>query len=191
MTLATSTPAAVRWNIHDLAGFPENGNRYEIIDGELVVTRAPHVRHQDIAGRIYALLLNWSLQTQHGLPYFAPGVVFSPEDATIPDVVWASNDCRANGLDAAGHFTRAPELAIEVLSLTAQDQDRDRRTKLKLYTVYGVREYWIVDRQACTIEIYQQQNMRLQRVATVGIDDQLTSPLLPGFSCAVQLVFAQ
>ncbi|MGB0561674.1 MAG: Uma2 family endonuclease [Spirulinaceae cyanobacterium] len=189
MTPATS-PTTVRWNVHDLAGFPDNSNRYEIIDGELIVTRAPHARHQDVAGRIYAMLLNWSLQTQQGLPYFAPGVVFSPEDATIPDLVWASNDCRASALDEAGHFTRAPELVVEVLSQSATDRDRDRRTKLKLYSVYGVQEYWIVDRQARSIEVYRPQQMRLQRVATVKAGDRLTSPLLAGFGGEVDLIFA-
>ncbi|NEO86642.1 MAG: Uma2 family endonuclease [Spirulina sp. SIO3F2] len=192
MTL-TSTPlkTTVRWNIQDLAGFPDNGNCYEIIDGELFVTRAPHARHQDIAGQIYAELRNWSRQTKLGLPYFGPGVIFSPEDAVIPDVVWASQQCINTALDEAGHFTRAPELMVEVLSLAPKDQDRDRRTKLKLYTAYGVREYWIADRQTQTLEVYRWQNNQLRRWATLKGSDRLTSPLLPDFSCEIGIFFEQ
>jgi Uma2 family endonuclease len=59
------TPAIseqVRWTIADLEGFPENGNSYEIIDGELFVTRAPHLDHQDVAGLLYAELENGVLK---------------------------------------------------------------------------------------------------------------------------------
>jgi len=66
----------VRWTIDDLAGFPDNNNRYEIIDGELFVTRSPHIKHQDVAGLMYANLLYWSLQSQQGKPFIAPGVIF-------------------------------------------------------------------------------------------------------------------
>ncbi|MGB0563571.1 MAG: Uma2 family endonuclease [Spirulinaceae cyanobacterium] len=102
MTTSPSTvpKSSVRWNIQDLQGFPDNGNRYEIIDGELFVTRAPHARHQDVAGQIYAELRNGSRQSKLGRPYFAPGVSFSPADAVIPD--------------EAGHFTQAPELCCNV-----------------------------------------------------------------------------
>ena len=54
--MTPANPQQVRWTISDLAGFPDNSNRYEIIDGELFVTRAPHWKHQDIAGEIYAQL---------------------------------------------------------------------------------------------------------------------------------------
>jgi Uma2 family endonuclease len=73
------TPAIseqVRWTIADLEGFPDNGNRYEIIDGELFVTRAPHLDHQDVAGLLYAELLHWSIQSRLGKPYMAPGIIF-------------------------------------------------------------------------------------------------------------------
>ena len=63
----------VRWTIADLEGFLNNGNRYEIIDGELFVTRAPQLDHQDVAGLIYAELLRWSLQSGLGKPFITQG----------------------------------------------------------------------------------------------------------------------
>lgn len=75
MTPATSE--RVHWTISDLAGLPDNDNRYEIIDGELFVTRAPHLDHQDTAGLIYAELLHWSLQSGLGKPFMAPSIIFS------------------------------------------------------------------------------------------------------------------
>lgn len=68
MTPAISEQA--RWTIADLEGFPDNGNRYEIIDGELFVTRASHLDRQDVAGAIYVELRIWSLQSGVGEPFW-------------------------------------------------------------------------------------------------------------------------
>ena len=76
----------VRWTITDLEGFPDNSNRYEIIDGELFVTRAPHLDHQDVICATYAALLHWSLATKLGKPYITPGIIFSLSDAVILDL---------------------------------------------------------------------------------------------------------
>ncbi|WP_448563855.1 Uma2 family endonuclease [Trichothermofontia sp.] len=79
---------SVRWTTRDLDALPDDGGwkRYEIIDGALYVTRAPHIRHQDAGGALYIALSLWSNQTQLGKLYQTPGVIFAPEDAVIPDV---------------------------------------------------------------------------------------------------------
>ena len=195
MTPATSEQ--VRWTIADLEGFPDNGNRYEIIDGELFVTRAPHLDHQDVAGLIYAELLRWSLQSGLGKPFITPGVIFSASDAVIPDVIWISHERRLQLTDALGHLTGAPELIVEVLSSGEKDKKREslrhgfaeRETKLKLYSVQGVSEYWIMDREQQLIEVYRRENGVLKKAMTLFKGDQLTSPLLPGFSCEVGSLF--
>lgn len=185
----TSTTSKVRWTIHDLEGFPDNGNRYEIIDGELFVTRAPHFDHQDISGAIYAALRAWSQQSRLGKAVTAPGVIFSESDAVIPDVIWVSQQRLATVLDESGHLTAAPELAVEVLSSSPQDKKRDRETKLKLYSAYGVLEYWIVDREQKMIEVYRREEGQLQRALSLYVNDVLTSPLLPQFACPAQSIF--
>jgi len=78
------------WATRDLAAMPDNGGwkRYEIIDGALFVTRAPHIRHQGAAGKLHVRLDNWSEKTGLGSAFHAPGVIFTPTDAVIPDVVW-------------------------------------------------------------------------------------------------------
>ncbi len=179
----------VRWTITDLEGFPDNGNRYEIIDGDLFVTRAPHWDHQDIVGAIYAELRAWSRQSGLGQAAVTPGIIFSEADAVIPDVVWASHERLAQFLDSSGHLTGAPELVVEVLSNTEKDKKRDRETKLKLYSVQGVFEYWIVDREQQLIEVYRRENGVLKKAMTLFQADRLTSPLLPGFSCEVARLF--
>lgn len=180
---------AIRWTIEDLEGLPENGNRYEIIDGVLHMTRAPHVDHQDVAGAIYSELRTWSKQSKAGRAAFSPGVIFSPTDAVIPDVVWASNERAQAFLDDAGHFTGAPEIIIEVLSRSQKDKARDRKTKLKLYSNQGGLEYWIFDRELRLIEIYRREEGRLVKTMTLCAEDTLTSPILPSFACGVGSLF--
>lgn len=180
----------VRWTITDLEGLPDTSNRYEVIDGELFVTRAPHLDHQDVAGLIYAALLLWSRQSSLGKPFLTPGIIFSEADAVIPDLIWISHERRNQLLDSAGHLTGAPELVVEVLSNAEKDKKRDRETKLKLYSMQGIAEYWIADHEHQVIEIYRRTSGLLKRAMTLYKPDQLTSPLLPGFSCEVGTLFS-
>ena len=102
-----------RWTTADLELLPDNCNRYEIIDGELFVTRAPHWQHQRTCGNILQELNTWSRETALGQAAIAPGIIFSDADNVIPDVVWANNERLAILLDDAGHLTAAPELVVE------------------------------------------------------------------------------
>lgn len=182
---------SVLWTIHDLDAMPDDGGwkRYEIISGELLVTRAPHIRHQGAAGKIQVRLENWSEQTGLGSTFQTPGVIFTEADAVIPDVVWASNERLAYGIDEAGHFVVAPELIVEVLSAGEKNEQRDKNLKLKLYSLHGVREYWIVNWRLKEVEVYRRENAALQKVVTLLPSDNLTSPLLPGFDCAIASLF--
>ncbi len=186
-------PAAserMHWTAADIELLPDNGHRYEIIDGELFVTRAPHWKHQEVSGRIFALLDFWSQQTGRGRAAVGPGILFSDADNVIPDVVWAGNERLAVLLDTAGHLVGAPELVVEVLSPGEQNERRDRQLKLKLYSARGVQEYWIVDWHLQQIEIYRREQAALALVATLLGQDRLASPLLPGFDCPVAPLFA-
>nr|WP_099241153.1 Uma2 family endonuclease [Synechococcus sp. BDU 130192] len=182
---------AVRWTVQDLEAMPDDGGwkRYEIIDGELIVTRAPHIFHQDAAGNLYFELTQWSRKSQLGKAFNTPGVIFSPNDGVIPDVVWVSNARLETGVDESGHFTVAPELMIEILSAGKLNEQRDKEAKRKLYSLYGVQEYWVVDWRLKTIEVYRRHQAQLELVCTLLGDDALTSPLLPDFAIAIDQVF--
>ena len=76
------------WTSADLELLPDNGNRYEIINGELCVTRAPHWKHQKTCGRLFTALDIWSIATKLGETAMGAGVIFGDKDDVIPDVVW-------------------------------------------------------------------------------------------------------
>lgn len=180
----------VRWTTADIELLPENeGKRYEVVDGELFMTRAPHWKHQRTCFNVCQELEFWSRSSGLGQATITAGVLFGESDDVIPDVVWASNERLDLLLDEAGHLTGAPELVVEVLSAGNENVRRDREAKLKLYSTRGVEEYWIADWRLKKVEIYRRENARLVLVATLMNDDELTSPLLPGFSCVVPRFF--
>lgn len=185
-TMATITR---RWTLADLEELPDDGNRYEIIDGELHVTTAPHMWHQVVVGAVSTALRLWSDQTGAGLMIPGPGVIISPVNAVIPDVVWISRARLAGLAGEDGKLHGPPELVVEVLSPGTANEERDRVTKRQHYGDWGVQEYWIVDRFARTVEVYRPVDGRLQLIATLGEGDELASPLLPGFSTEVVMLF--
>lgn len=71
---------------------------------------------------------------------------------------------------------------VEVLSSGGKNEQRDKTVKLKLYSLYGVQEYWIVNWRLKEIKVYRREDARLQKVATLLMADMLTSPLLPGLN---------
>ena len=166
-----------------------NGKRYEIIDGELFVTRAPHIFHQSAAGNLHIGLGNWTAQTGRGRVLQVPGIIFTPIDAVIPDLIWISHARLSSGMDEAGHLTVAPELMVEILSPGERNKQRDQEVKLKLYSLHGVQEYWIVSWQLQNLEIYRRTSAQLKLVNTLLVGDTLTSPLLPKFSMPVAQIF--
>src|SRR4051794_22092366 len=99
-----------RWTIEDLEKLePKETERYELIDGELIVTHAPTWRHQYPISQIHIALGNWSRETGPGTTLEVPGLVFTAIDGVIPDLIWISWARLRASEDAAGHFTHGPE----------------------------------------------------------------------------------
>jgi Uma2 family endonuclease len=180
-----------RWKTADLARFPDDDDlRYEIIDGELHVTKAPDTYHQVVAGRIAAALDAWSTAHASGLAVAAPGIILEDEDNIIPDAIWISSARLSTALQPDGKLHALPELVVEVLSPGTINIRRDREKKPATYARNGVLEYWIVDWPRRQVEIYRNDGVALQFVETLSEPDTLHTPLLPGFAQAIAPLFA-
>lgn len=116
-------------------------------------------------------------------------MIFSTDNNVAPDVVWISRARLAESEDRGGHLRLAPELAVEVLSPGGRNELRDRELKLNLYSRQGVKEYWIVDWQSGSLDVYRPDPTELRLVATLESGGVLTTPLLPGFSCPVSTLW--
>lgn len=141
--------AAKEWTVADLEHLPDDGNRYEVIDGELLVTPAPNLDHQEAIARLHLLLAPYVAEHRCGHVVFAPAdVTFSPRRGVQPDlfVVPLVDGRRPKRYADAARLL----LAVEVLSPSTARADRVK--KRRVYSEEAVGEYWIVDLDARVIE---------------------------------------
>ncbi|MBI3967229.1 MAG: Uma2 family endonuclease [Chloroflexi bacterium] len=183
-----STP--LRFTVSDLELLPEDGKRYEIIDGELHVSTQPHWQHQYVSTRIVISFDRWDPDSERGVLIPAPGLIFAPDQAVAPDVVWISRARFDQVVGPDGKLHAAPDLVVEILSPGAANEQRDRELKLELYSRYGVREYWLVDWRRQTLDVYRREQDALALAVRLSAEDSLTSPLLPGFAVLVRALCA-
>lgn len=176
-------PVDIRLTYEDFCLLPNDGKRYEIIDGELFVTPAPLTLHRRLVTRLSSFLCGFLETHLLGEVFVAPfDVVFSQFDVVEPDIVYISKE-RA-GILTAKNAQGAPDLVVEVLSESTARTDRT--TKLKLYARFGVRGYWVIDAEKISAEVYRRKEDGLDFAAELSSSDSLSSPLLPGFSVALR-----
>jgi len=184
-----STTSEPRLTNADLEAMPEDGNRYEVIDGELYVSGAPSLIHQIVLLNL-AMAIGICLK-EHPIGRVLPGVgvIFDDYDGVIPDLVFVTNE-RMRKTVSGGRFHAAPEIVIEILSPGKSNERRDRHVKRSLYASRGVAEYWIVDPENRAAELHRRaQSGELVFDKTILQSDELTSELLPGFGGRVDSLF--
>ncbi len=176
-------PVDTRLTYEDYCLLPNDGKRYEIIEGELFVTPSPITAHQRIVTALASHLFAYAEEHDLGKVFVAPfDVVFSRFDVVEPDILFISK-ARVSVLTDK-NVQGAPDLVVEVLSDTTKEIDRT--TKLKLYARFSVAEYWIVDPKTCAFEIYRRGREGLEFAASLSSSETLTSPLFPGFTLPVK-----
>src|SRR5215467_3555756 len=167
--------------IADLDAMPEDGQRYEIIEGELFVSCAPGLTHQNVSVNLVIDLGNFLSENPIGKIWTTPSVIFSELSGVIPDIVFISKD-RLAEIASGEKITGSPDLVIEIVSPGAGNERRDRVAKRQLYGKHGVREYWIVDPYLRSVEVYLLKGRTLRHAKTFREDDELASSVLPGFT---------
>ena len=175
--------------VADLDLMPDDGNRYEIIEGELFVSRAPSLTHQIIVTNIAADFHGFLAANPLGLVVVGPGVIFSEYSGVIPDLIFISNE-RRKEIAAGERVMGAPDLVIEIVSPGAENERRDRVVKRQLYGKHGVREYWIVYPESRSLEVYVFDGRTLNLANTFNEADELISTVLQGYRVKVQKLFA-
>lgn len=176
----------VRFTYGDYRLLPENGKRYQLIDGDLRMTPSPTSWHQSVSGRLQFLLTQFLEQRGLGKVFDAPlDVILSDTDVVQPDLLFISTAHRDR--IAPEGIQGAPDLVVEILSPSSRDLDLT--VKRKLYARHGTIEYWIVDPDARAIALYRLQEAPDRPAATFHAGQTLQSPLLPGLNLVVDDVF--
>ena len=175
--------------VADLDAFPEDdGNRYELIGGELFVSCAPGIPHQRVLQNLQIGLSGYLRTNPIGILVPGAGAIFSDYDAVIPDLAFVRHE-RWNDVVTGEKFTGALDIVIEILSPGSQNRKRDLSAKRGLYAKYGVAEYWIVDSENQAVLIFRLREQTLDEIATLTGDDEVSSPILPGFQLKVSSIF--
>ena len=138
------------WTYAEYARFPDDGNRYEVIDGEVLVTPAPSTRHQHIAGNLYIRLREHVERHDLGFVLFDVDLLFQTGQFLRPDLVYVPKSGRA-GLSDRG-VEVAPGLIVEVLSPSSGSIDKVK--KPARYGDFGVPEYWVADPDEAVVWVY-------------------------------------
>jgi Uma2 family endonuclease len=184
--MVLTKPESGAWTYEDLLRLPDDGKRYEIIEGMLYEMPSPLLAHAQVIANLIAALLP-VVARLGGRWFTAPLDVFIPGGNPVqPDVIVILPDGAARTVRRS--VQGPPDLAIEVLS--PSNRGHDRLTKRALYARAGVREYWIVDPENRSIDILTLHLDAFHRIQAASAADRLESPLLPSLSIAAADIFA-
>jgi Uma2 family endonuclease len=180
-----------RLTYDDFLLFPDDGKRHEIIDGVHYVTPSPNRRHQQLLGRLhFSIAEHLRTHPSQGEVYFAPfDVVVTRWDIVEPDLLLVAGDQLE--ILTEKNVTGSPALVVEILS--PGTRKRDLHLKRRLFERGGVREYWLVDPDRDLFRVFRRDDTgAFAAVAELPAAERamLTTPLLPGWSLAIDAFFA-
>jgi len=186
MSSVSTRLTPTRISYEQFCRLPEDGNQYELIDGELVVTPSPNTRHQKILGKLFLLLSAYIEKRDLGEVYVSPlDTVFDPNNVLQPDILFIS---KARLADLARErIEGAPDVVVEILSPSTFH--KDLRRKMAVYSQFGVQEYWIVDPEMKTLELHMRSASGLQLAHRFSANEIFKSPLLEGLQIPVASLF--
>lgn len=181
----TPTEQAARLTAEQFFAMPDDGKRYELIEGELYPLTIPTLQHRRITRRLF-LRLNAEATRVGGEAFFSGiGVVVGEDIVLEPDIAVVLRPVAQADVDRG--LEAPPDLVVEVLS--ASTADRDRSFKADQYARRGVREYWLVSPEVQTIGILVLRDGEWVLHARPGRDEPVTSTVLPGLTVPASAAF--
>lgn len=180
-------PLQGQWKYEDYLHLPDDGRRYEIIEGVLYMANAPSTEHQYAAFKIAFQLELFIQQQGLGTIFTAPYEVHLSENSkpVQPDILFVRSE--RMGYLGKQAFEGAPDLIVEVISPSSIRLDRT--VKFDAYERYGVMEYWLVDPKARLIEVYTWARGEYALFGQYTGDDIVMSKLLDGLQIKASLLF--
>jgi Uma2 family endonuclease len=191
-TAAVSTseyPEQGKWTYDDWVRLPDDGTRYEVIDGELYMTPPPSVSHQFTIAHLLVAMSNFVFDHQLGVVFPSPlGVRLPTQSVPLePDIVYISSAHKS--IIGKEYIEGVPDLVVEVLS--PGNWMYDRHEKYQLYQTARVPEYWIVDYRAKTVEVFVLEQSEFTLIGKWGVSEAASSRVLNGFQVAVVDIFRE
>ncbi len=180
-------PLQGSWTYRDWLGLPDNGYKYEVINGVLFTMPPPGTGHQRVSLKLATKMYVYAEDNNLGEILEAPcGVRLPNQPVPVePDIFFIKKE-RLHIIQKR-YVEGAPDLVVEILS--PFNMDYDRKTKFELYQAAGVPEYWLVNYQHKTIEIFTLDAGVYQLKGKYGIGEIVTSNQLVGFEMVVEKIF--
>jgi len=180
-------PRQGEWTYQDWLNFPNDGWKYEIIDGVLFMVPPPAIKHQSSSISLVVKMYNHADKYDLGKVLEAPcGVQLPKQPVPVePDILFIKKE-RLN-IIGENYVEGAPDLIVEILS--PSNPNYDRQTKFNLYQQSGVKEYWLVDYRSKTVEIFNLIANRYLLSGQYGEGETAPSTELKGFEVAVETLF--
>ena len=174
-----------KFTYDDYAAMPE-GERYELIDGVLIMVVSPNREHQSIQFKLSLRVGNLVEDEDLGWVFNPPfDVVFTRNEVVQPDLVFVSKE--REHIITAANIQGAPDLVVEILSPSSTR--RDWRDKFDMYERHEVGEYWVVDPDRRMAWVFILREGVFEEAGRYGEDDTLVSPTLSGFELELAEVF--
>ena len=175
----------IKYTYQDYLNTPED-KRYELLDGDLVMSPSPGKLHQSISAQLGWRLVQFTHENQLGQVYHAPfDVILSNIDVVQPDLVFVSQ--QHQHLITSDNIQGPPDLVVQILSPSTGE--RDRTFKRTLYAKHGVNEYWIVDPEAVEILVFLFGQGGYKIPNTYRKGDTLTTTTIEGFRLNISDIF--
>ena len=176
----------IRLGLDDYLSLPDDGKRYEILDGILHVSRSPTTLHQRVSRRV---LLSLMLALEHagkGEVFNAPmDVVLGPNDVVQPDLLFVSTE--RSGIIGEQRIEGAPDLIVEILS--PGTRRRDLVVTAQTYERCGVPHYWVVDPKRKRLEAFVLEHGEYRQTHVVAAPNTFEPPAFPGVSVSLEALF--
>jgi Uma2 family endonuclease len=170
--------------IEDLMNMPDDGYKYELVDGEIIMSPAG-MRHSEVAVTIAHLIMKFLDENPIGKVYTTDvGILFPNGNVRSPDVTFVSNAKLPEGRSPESYGAVIPDLAVEVLS--PRDSLKQLGRKIGEFLENGVPLVWLVDPRRQSVTVYRS----LTDTEQLTSSDTITAdPVLPGFSAPVSSFF--
>lgn len=176
-----------KYTYSDYVKAPDD-KRFQLIEGELIMVPAPNVVHQRILRKLGFALDEFTRKQNNGEIFVAPcDVVFDQYNVLQPDISLILNETEDIITDK--NIQGAPDLVVEIISPSSAYQDLVQ--KKKLYAKFGVKEYWLVDPEGKSVEVYVLKGNKFVLKQSLEKEDVLSSSLLPNLKIELASIFSQ
>jgi Uma2 family endonuclease len=177
----------IKFTYKEYAALPEGPPYWQLIEGELIRSPKTNYAHQTVVGNLLVKMFDYVQQKNLGELGLGPlDIILSNENVPHADILFVSKARKS--IIARDGIHGAPDLCVEVLSTKP---DLDRETKRVLYAKFGVNEYWIVDPDRRTVDVFKLQADAVRPLKVLGDSDTLTTDLLPELQISLSSVFME